>query len=71
MVSLDDGLPLGEKQNRLMKGILIYKKTLEEIAEEEGVEVKVIRMRLHFLCKKLIEHHEKKEKEFREQKFDS
>ena len=37
MVSLDDGLPLGEKQNRLMKDILIYKKSLEEIAKEEAV----------------------------------
>lgn len=60
--SLDKNLNLGTKQRKLMSDILIKKKTLNEIAEEEQVDIKVIRLRLHFLCQKLYEHSiEKKE----------
>ena len=44
-----------------MKDVLVHGKSLEEIAGIEGVDVKVVRLRLHFLCKKLIEHNEELE----------
>lgn len=56
LMSLDDNMVLGKKQRELLEKVLIEKKTMHQIAEEEGVDIKVIRLRLHFLCKKLIEH---------------
>lgn len=62
IASLDKNLVLGVKQRKLMSDILIYNKTLNEIAKEENVDIKVIRLRLHFLCQKLYNHSiEKKE----------
>lgn len=55
IASLNSTAIIGSKRSRLLESLLIERKTLEEIAEEEGVEVKVIRLRFHFLCKKLYE----------------
>lgn len=59
--NLDTSIVLGKKQRELMEGILLRKKSLEELAEEEGVNVKTIRLRLHFLSKKLIDHNKELE----------
>lgn len=61
IASLSDKIVLGKKQRSLMKDVLVHGKSLEEIAGIEGVDVKVVRLRLHFLCKKLIEHNEELE----------
>jgi RNA polymerase sigma factor (sigma-70 family) len=61
MASLDNNLVLGKKQRSLMQDVLVHGKSLEEIASEEGIDVKVIRLRLHFLCKKLVEHNDEME----------
>jgi len=62
--SIDPNLTLGKKHSRLLQDVLFKKKTLEEIAQKEGVDIKIIRMRLHFLCKRLREYSEKMEKEW-------
>lgn len=48
----------GKKHRKLINDILYNQKTLEEIAQEEHVSLKTIRLRLHFVCKKLIEYEE-------------
>lgn len=53
--SLNRGVVSGKKRNQLVDDILIHRKTIEEIAAEEGVTTKVIRLRLHFLCKRIME----------------
>jgi RNA polymerase sigma factor (sigma-70 family) len=56
--SIDPDLQLGEKHRRLMVGVLIERKTLKELAEEEGVPVDRLHARLYFLLKKLKRLHE-------------
>ncbi|MNN58244.1 hypothetical protein D3C81_1732830 [compost metagenome] len=64
--SIDPDIELGEKHRRLMIGALIYKKTLKELAEEEGVPVDRLHARLYFLLKKLKEVHEKHKDQYGE-----
>lgn len=54
--SIDPDLPMGTKQQKLLVDILMKEKTPQQIADEEGVDVKVVRLRLHFLCEKLENH---------------
>jgi RNA polymerase sigma factor (sigma-70 family) len=61
--SLDEDLVLGKRYRKMMQDILVDKKSLEKIAEEEGVDVKVIRVRLYFLCNKLKDNYHKREKD--------
>lgn len=56
--SIDDSNLSGKKRKKLLQDIMENHKTLEEIAEEEGVDVKVVRLRFHFLIKKLKEGEE-------------
>jgi len=56
--SIDPNLQLGEKHRRLMVGVLIERKTLKELAEEEGVPPDRLHARLYFLLKKLRKIHE-------------
>lgn len=56
--SFDDSVILGEKHRNLLVGVLIEKKTLKELAEEEGVPVDRLHARLYFLIKKLKEQYE-------------
>jgi len=56
LASLDKNIELGNKQRSLLFDILVNKKTLEDIAKDEKVDIKVIRLRLHFLCEKLYAH---------------
>lgn len=56
LASLDKNLELGEKQRNLLFDILVNKRSLEDIAKREKVDIKVVRLRLHFLCEKLYTH---------------
>lgn len=49
---------IGVKHRKLVEDVLFRGKTLEELAEEEGVAIKVLRLRLHFACKRLIEYND-------------
>jgi RNA polymerase sigma factor (sigma-70 family) len=51
--SIDPDLQLGEKHRRLMVGVLIERKTLKELADEEGVSPDRVHARLYFLLRKL------------------
>lgn len=51
--SIDPDLQLGEKHRRLMIGILIERKSLKQLAEEEGVDTGRLHARLYFLIRKL------------------
>jgi RNA polymerase sigma factor (sigma-70 family) len=51
--SIDPGLELGQKHRDLMIGVLIHRKSLKELAEEEGVPVDRLHARLYFLLRKL------------------
>lgn len=55
LASLDWSTVIGQKNRELMENILFKGKTLEELAYDEGVTLKVMRLRLHFACTKLIE----------------
>lgn len=57
--SIDPNIELGDKHRELMIGVLIHKKTLKELAEEEGVPVERLHARLYFLLRKLKDVHEK------------
>lgn len=57
--SIDPTLTLGEKHRKLMVGVLIERKSLKELAEEEGVPADRLHARLYFLLKKLRSIHEK------------
>lgn len=52
----------GNKNRELIEKVMYKGKTLEEIAEEEGITVKTIRIRLHAVCKKLEENNAEREK---------
>ncbi len=56
--SIDPELQLGDKHSRLMVGVLIERKTLKQLADEEGVPVDRLHARLYFLLKKLKRIHE-------------
>jgi RNA polymerase sigma factor (sigma-70 family) len=56
--SIDPDIELGDKHRELMVGVLIHKKTLKELADEEGVPPDRLHARLYFLIKKLKEVHE-------------
>jgi DNA-directed RNA polymerase specialized sigma24 family protein len=51
--SINPDLELGQKHRDLMIGVLIHRKTLAELAKEEGVPVDRLHARLYFLLKKL------------------
>lgn len=55
IASLDWRAIVGKKHRALIEGVLFKNKTLEEMAEEEGVTMKVMRLRLHFACIRLTE----------------
>lgn len=50
--SIDPDFELGDKHLRLMTGVLLERKTLKELAEEEGVPVERLHARFYFLIKK-------------------
>jgi RNA polymerase sigma factor (sigma-70 family) len=62
--SIDPSIELGDKHRELMVGILIHKKTLKELAEEEGVPPDRLHARLYFLIKKLKEVHEQHKEKY-------
>ena len=59
--SLDWRAITGKKHRHLLEAVLYEGKTIEEIAELEGVSVKVVRLRLHFACERLKEFNDRKE----------
>lgn len=61
LACLDWNAITGKKHKWLIEAVLFEGKTLEEIAAEEGVGIKVIRLRLYFACNYLIEHAKKLE----------
>jgi hypothetical protein len=56
--SLDPEMELGEKHRNLLIGLLIERKTLRELAEEEGAPVERLQARLYFLIKKMRKAYE-------------
>lgn len=63
IASLDWNAIIGKKHKQLIQGVLFEKKSLEELAEREGVPVKILRLRLYFACNKLIDYANKKKLE--------
>lgn len=61
LASLDWRAIVGKKHKRLIESILYEGKTIEDIAVQEGVVVKVIRLRLHFACERLRQWHQRQE----------
>jgi hypothetical protein len=62
--SLDENIVLGDKQRQLLFDVLVNNKSLELIAKDEKTDIKVIRLRLHFLCKKLFNNSVEQEEYF-------
>lgn len=60
MASLDWRAVTGKKHRHLLEAILYEGKTVEEIAELEGVPINVVRLRLHFACERLREFNDRK-----------
>lgn len=58
LYSINPYIELGEKHRNLMIGLFIRKKTLQELAEEEGVPIDRLHARLYFLIKKMEAEHE-------------
>jgi len=67
--SIDPDIELGEKHRQLMIGVLIHKKTLKELAEEEGVPVDRLHARLYFLIRKLREVYEEHKQKYGEDMY--
>ena len=59
--SLDWRAITGKKHRHLVESILYEHRTLEDIAELEGVPLKVVRLRLHFVCERLKEFEDKRQ----------
>ena len=53
----------GKKHKWLIEAILYEDKSIEDIAREEGVSVKIVRLRLYSACNFLIEHAKKQDEE--------
>lgn len=64
--SIDPNIELGEKHRKLLIGVLIHRKSLKELAEEEGVSVDRLHARLYFLLRKLREVHQNHKEEYGE-----
>lgn len=64
--SIDPDIELGEKHRQLLIGVLIHRKTLKELADEEGVPIGRLHARLYFLLKKFKGVHEKHMEEYGE-----
>lgn len=64
--SIDPDIELGEKHRNLLIGVLIHRKSLKDLADEEGVPVDRLHARLYFLIKKLQGVHEKHVDEYGE-----
>lgn len=56
LACLDWSVIQSSKHRYLVESVLYDHKSLEEIAREEGVSLKVIRLRLYSICNTLIEH---------------
>lgn len=64
--SIDPDIVLGEKHRRLMIGLLIRRKNLKELADEEGVSPDRLHARLYFLIQKMMSVHEKHKEKYGE-----
>lgn len=53
IMAFDDDFKIGKKQKALYIGLLRDHKSLQDLADEEGVNVSTLHTRLHFLIKKL------------------
>lgn len=53
VLSFDDDFKIGKKQKALFIGLLRDHRSLQDLADEEGVNVSTLHTRLHFLIKKL------------------
>lgn len=56
--SMDPSIVLGDKHRKLMVGVLIERKTLKELADEEGVPPDRLHARLYFLLKRMRKEYE-------------
>jgi len=59
MMSIDPSIVLGEKHRKLMEGLIIHKKSLRELAAEEGVSVNRVQARVYFLSIKYLKEYSK------------
>jgi len=57
MMSIDPNIVLGEKHRNLMIGTIIDKKTLKELADEEGISVNKLHARSYFLGIKYLKEY--------------
>lgn len=64
LYSINPDLELGEKHAKLMIGILVERKTLKELADEEGVPVERVNARMYFLLRKMRKLHDLETEEF-------
>lgn len=64
--SIDPDIQLGDKHRQLMIGVLIERKTLKELALEEGVPPDRLHARLYFLLARLSKVYEEHVEEFGE-----
>lgn len=62
--SIDPNIQLGEKHRNLMVGVLIHRKSLKELADEEGVPPDRLHARLYFLLQKMNKVYEEHKEEF-------
>lgn len=69
LYSIDPTIQLGDKHRQLMIGVLIHRKSLKEIAEEEGVPADRIHARLYFLLKKLRKVYEEHKQKYGEELY--
>lgn len=66
IASLDWKAVTGKKHKQLIQGVLFERKSLEELAEREGVSIKVMRLRMYFACNKLVEYAKRRQMEVEE-----
>jgi RNA polymerase sigma factor (sigma-70 family) len=66
LYSIDPDLQLGEKHRNLMIGILIEGKSIQQLAEEEGVDPERLHARQYFLIKKLKKLYEEHKEKYGE-----
>lgn len=67
--SIDPTIELGEKHRELLIGVLIHRKTLKQLAEEEGVPLDRLHARQYFLRKKFKKIYEDHKREYGEDMY--
>jgi len=69
MNSIDNSIKLGKKHRSLMIGLLVDKKTIRELAADEGVPTDIIHARLYFLIKKFRDEYSRLKESYGEELY--